>query len=113
MAQRALVDRAAPRPCLRAVAGARLVPEAAMIGWIMFAAIVLIVLAALWRFAGLGREVWIFVFAAVMLAAAGYAWQGRPGEPAYPVATANRMIEVDPELTILRGAMTERFGSDA
>ena len=84
-----------------------------MIGWIMFAAIVLIVLAALWRFAGLGREVWTFVFAAVMLAAAGYAWQGRPGEPGYPVATANRMIEIDPELTILRGAMTERFGSDA
>ena len=84
-----------------------------MIGWLVFAAIAVAALAALWRFAGLGREVWTFVFAAVMLAAAGYAWQGRPGQPGYPVAASGRAIDLDPELTLLRGAMTERFGASA
>lgn len=84
-----------------------------MMGWLVFAAIATAALAALWRFAGLGREVWTFVFAAIMLGAAGYAWQGRPAQPGYPVAAAGRTIEVDPELTMLRGAMTERFGASA
>jgi cytochrome c-type biogenesis protein CcmH/NrfG len=84
-----------------------------MIGWLIFVAIAAAALAALWRFAELGRDVWTFVFAAVMLGAAGYAWQGRPGQPGYPVAAAGRTIEVDPELTMLRGAMTERFGASA
>lgn len=84
-----------------------------MIGWIAFALLAAAVLGLLWRFAELGRDVWTFIFAAVMLGAAGYAWQGRPAQPGYPVAAASRMIEIDPELTILRGAMTERFGGSA
>ncbi|WP_147414339.1 tetratricopeptide repeat protein [Sphingomonas gilva] len=84
-----------------------------MIGWLVFAGLAAAVLAALWRFAGLGRDLWTFVFAGVMLAAAGYAWQGRPSQPGFPVAAAGRSIEVDPELTLLRGEMTERFGSSA
>lgn len=84
-----------------------------MIGWIAFVLLAAAVLGLLWRFAALGRDVWTFVFAAVMLGAAGYAWQGRPGQTGYPVAAAGRTIEMDPELTILRGAMTERFGGGA
>lgn len=84
-----------------------------MIGWIVFALLVAVLIGLLWRFAELGRDVWTFAFAAVMLGAAGYAWQGRPAQPGYPVAAAGRTIEIDPELTMLRGAMTERFGASA
>jgi cytochrome c-type biogenesis protein CcmH len=84
-----------------------------VIGWIVFALLAAAVLGLLWRFAELGRDVWTFVLAAVMLGAAGYAWQGRPAQPGYPVAAAGRMVEIDPELTLLRGAMTERFGGGA
>lgn len=84
-----------------------------MIGWVAFALIAGVSLAALWRFGGLGRDIWTFVMAAVMLGAAGYAWQGQPGHPGFPVSAAGRSIEVDPELVMLRGAMTERFGGGA
>ena len=47
-----------------------------------------LVLAAGWRWGGLGRAGLLPLAAALMLGAAGYAWEGRPGLPGAPTATA-------------------------
>lgn len=66
-----------------------------MIGWLIFLILALIVLAALWRFGRAGRAGTELVLAALLVAAAGYAWQGSPGQPgaaprARPVAENGR-----------------------
>ncbi|WCT74229.1 cytochrome C biogenesis protein [Sphingomonas naphthae] len=52
-----------------------------MIGWLIFLILGALVLAALWRFGGAGRAGTELVLAALLVAAAGYAWQGSPGQP--------------------------------
>lgn len=84
-----------------------------MIGWLILLALAAAAAALLWRFGGLGRDVWQFVSAALMLAAAGYVWQGSPAQRGSPVAAVKPGIDVDPEMVELRGAMTERFGTAA
>lgn len=80
-----------------------------MNGWIVFAAIALAALLLLWA-TGFSRRLWTVAATAVMLAAAGYAWQGSPGIAGAPVAAAKRAGEVDPNLVALREAMFGRFG---
>lgn len=82
-------------------------------GWLMFLALAVLAGLALWRMRALGPGALLFAGAAAMLAAAGYAWQGRPGQPGHPVSAAVRTIEVDPAIVELRGAMTQRFGNEA
>lgn len=56
-------------------------------GWVIFLFLALAVLAALWRFARLDAAGLQFLGAALLLALAGYAWQGRPdlrGSPKPP-----------------------------
>lgn len=55
----------------------------------------------------------MFGAAAAMLAAAGYAWQGQPGQAAAPVRAASRAASSDVERIALRDAMVGRFGSDS
>lgn len=57
-----------------------------MMGWVQFLFVALLVLAALWRFARLDAASLQFVGAALLLALAGYAWQGRPALPGRPKA---------------------------
>lgn len=61
----------------------------------------------------LGRPLWSFVGAALMLGAAGYALQGSPGLPASPARTALRAPAEDPGLTDLRDNMLGRYTLDA
>ena len=58
-------------------------------GWVQFLFIALVTLAALWRLARLDTSTLQLVGAALLLALAGYAWQGRPaldGRPKPPPA---------------------------
>ena len=78
-------------------------------GWLALAGLAAAAGLLLWRL-GFSRQLWMFGAAAVMLAAAGYAWQGQPGQaatPARPVATGDAG---DSERIALRDAMTDRFG---
>lgn len=56
-------------------------------GWVIFLFLALVLFAVLWRFARLDGAMLQFVGAALLLALAGYAWQGRPaldGRPKPP-----------------------------
>ncbi|MEH3106578.1 MAG: cytochrome C biogenesis protein [Sphingomonas fennica] len=52
-----------------------------MTGWLIFAVLALAVGAGLWRFGRPGRGAAEMIAAALLVAAAGYAWQGSPGQP--------------------------------
>lgn len=58
------------------------------------------------------RRLWSMVGAALMLGAAGYAWQGHPGTPAAPARAGARQAADDPALIELRDAMFGRFTAD-
>ena len=68
--------------------------------------------ALLWRF-GLPRAVWSAAGAALMLGAAGYAWQGRPFQPGRPTASNAQAYPLDAVEGELRDRMWGRFTSDA
>jgi cytochrome c-type biogenesis protein CcmH/NrfG len=53
-------------------------------GWVQFLSIALCLFAALWRFAKLDAASLQFLGAALLLALAGYAWQGRPSLEGHP-----------------------------
>ena len=57
-------------------------------GWFLILAMALALLAALWRFGHLGGGPLQFLLSALLLALAGYAWQGAPDRPGSPKATA-------------------------
>ena len=80
-------------------------------GYAWMALIGCAIFAVLWR-AGLSRPLWSFAGAALMLGAAGYAWQGRPTTPGQPVAANAEPIDVDPTMTALRDAMIGRYSGD-
>lgn len=81
-----------------------------MMGWAMFLAVAAAVAAllALLRFP---RRMWTVAATAVMLAAAGYAWQGSPTLAGQPVVAESKKAEVDPGLVALREAMFGKFGT--
>ncbi len=64
-------------------------------GWILILAFALAIGLALWRFARFDRATLQLVAAALVLAMAGYAWQGRPGLAGRPAAA--RAAEARPE----------------
>lgn len=78
-------------------------------GWLIFAGLALSVGVLLW-WSGFPRRLWTIPATALMLGAAGYAWQGSPGLAGQPVAAKKQAGEVDPALTALRDAMFGRFG---
>lgn len=80
-----------------------------MMGWIALALIGAAAFALLWLF-GLPRTLWSFAGAALMLGAAGYALQARPGLAGAPVAAAKTTRPDEPELRDIRGKMFGRFG---
>ncbi|HEX8578795.1 MAG TPA: cytochrome C biosynthesis protein [Allosphingosinicella sp.] len=57
-------------------------------GWAILIALALAVFAGLWRFARLERGPLQFLLAALLIAMAGYAWQGRPGFAGSPRGAA-------------------------
>ncbi|HEX9955220.1 MAG TPA: tetratricopeptide repeat protein [Allosphingosinicella sp.] len=58
-------------------------------GWIILLALALAVLAGLWRFTRLERGPLQFLLAALLIAMAGYAWQGRPAMEGAPRSAAS------------------------
>ncbi len=81
-------------------------------GWGMLAtvAVVAVLVLALLRYP---RRLWTVPATAIMLGAAGYAWQGSPGLPGHPVAPGGQRVEVDQGLIDLRDAMFGKYGTYA
>ncbi len=71
-------------------------------GWIAMTGLALVVAAGLWRFVGKDKGVWQFIGAALLLALAGYAWQGRPDLPGSPKPPPTRIPQDDSEFAQLR-----------
>lgn len=77
-------------------------------GWIVFAALGLLIALLLWL-SGFPRRLWTVAATALMLGASGYAWQGRPGLEGSPVAGVRQAGQLDPGLVALRDAMFGKF----
>ena len=81
-------------------------------GWIMLALIALTT-AALLAVLGLPRLLWPLGGAAVMLGAAGYAWQGQPDLVAQPVAADAVKLPPSDSYKKLRDTFFGRFGGES
>lgn len=77
-------------------------------GWLMLVLIALAAALLLWL-TGFPRKLWTVAATALMLGAAGYAWQGSPGLAGHPVTAAEKPGEVDPNIVAIRDAMFGRF----
>ena len=82
-----------------------------IMGWLVLFLLALAVGLALWRFAGFRGATLQFLAAALLLAAAGYAWQGRPGLPARPVDAGAKPPRPETAFAALRPEFFERFSS--
>jgi tetratricopeptide (TPR) repeat protein len=67
-----------------------------MIGWLIFLVFALAAGVGLWWFAGRGTLVAQLLGAMLMVAAAGYAWQGHPGLAGHAVTPADVPTPTDP-----------------
>jgi Flp pilus assembly protein TadD len=80
-------------------------------GWIALLLLGLAALAAAIKL-GVRRPLWSMLGAALMLAAAGYAWQGRPLLPAQPAQSDLQVDAEDPAMLDLRNRMLGTFSGD-
>lgn len=81
-------------------------------GWVAFAGLAAAAGLLLWRLR-FSRQLWMFAAAAGMLAAAGYAWQGRPGLGAAAARSVSTVDASDDDRIALREKMIGRFGADS
>lgn len=79
-------------------------------GWALFIGLALTAGVTLWRLRFPGG-LKLFALAAVMLGAAGYAWQGSPGRAGAPVSAQATDLAIDDETLAMRNAMFGRFGA--
>lgn len=84
-----------------------------MTGWLAILLLALLTLAGLWRFVGRDPGAFQFVGAALLLALAGYAWQGRPGLAGAPKPPAARQAVPDSAFADLRSDLMGRFNNAA
>ncbi|MBN2971616.1 hypothetical protein JW805_06255 [Roseomonas aeriglobus] len=77
-------------------------------GWLALFGLMALAFVALLRL-GVSRSLASFLGAALMLGAAGYALQGRPGLAGAPVATRARGVTIDPAVNELRLDMFGRY----
>jgi tetratricopeptide (TPR) repeat protein len=80
-------------------------------GWAIFFGLALVAFAAL-ALLRIDRRLWSMAGAALMLAAAGYAWQGSPGQPASPAVRDAEARGAGEAMIDLRSQMFGRFGLD-
>ena len=78
-------------------------------GWLPMLLLALATGAALWRFVGRDRGAWQFLAAALLLALAGYAWQGRPALEGQPKPPPAREQVPESDFAETREAMLGRF----
>ncbi|WP_158702997.1 tetratricopeptide repeat protein [Allosphingosinicella vermicomposti] len=84
-----------------------------MIGWLIFLALAFICLIGMRWVGHLRGAVLQFLAAALLVAAAGYAWQGRPGLPSSPAAPpAERAVTYTP-FSMARKDMFGQFDASA
>ena len=81
-------------------------------GWVMLVLIALAAAAAL-LLLRVNRLLWSMVGSALMLGAAGYAWQGSPSLPASDARADAQRLADDPSLIDLRERMLGRFTADS
>ena len=81
-------------------------------GWLIFAGFALIVIGLLWRFGRLPNGGIELVTAALLLAVAGYAWQGSPDLPGKPTPPPADVKMPDSEATLERQRMFSKIGTD-
>jgi cytochrome c-type biogenesis protein CcmH len=79
-----------------------------MMGWLILLAMAIGAGLLLWL-TGFPRKLWTVAATALMLGAAGYAWQGSPGLAGHPVTSVEKRGEIDPEVIAIRDAMFGRF----
>ncbi|AQR72526.1 hypothetical protein BXU08_01565 [Sphingomonas sp. LM7] len=77
-------------------------------GWGMLGLLALGAGLLLWL-TGFPRKLWTVAATALMLGAAGYAWQGSPRLAGHPVVAASKPGEIDPNVVEIRDAMFGRF----
>lgn len=82
-----------------------------MNGWLFILLFGALVLGLLWRFARLDRNGLQFLASALLLAMAGYAWQGSPGLAGSPKRAAAGEAVPDSLFTQIRRDMLGRFDS--
>ncbi len=82
-------------------------------GWSIVLVSALIALALLGRFGRLTRSSLELAAAALVVAVAGYAWQGSPNEAGTSVTARETASRLDPATVQSRIAMMGEFGSDA
>ncbi len=82
-----------------------------MTGWLFILLFAALALGLLWRFARLDRSGLQFVASALLLAMAGYAWQGSPGLAGSPKRAAAGEAVPDSLFSQVRRDMLGRFDS--
>jgi cytochrome c-type biogenesis protein CcmH/NrfG len=82
-------------------------------GWLLILLLGAALLLILWRFVRLDRAALQFVAAAVLLAMAGYAWQGSPGLAGSPAPAAVRKSLPESDFSETRESMLGRFDNAA
>jgi cytochrome c-type biogenesis protein CcmH len=82
-----------------------------VIGFAFLLGIGVAAFAAMWLL-GLPRALRMLAAAALLLGAAGYAWQGRPGLAGTRAQPQVAAVELDPALIDLRGRLTGRFTAE-
>ncbi|HEX8240042.1 MAG TPA: tetratricopeptide repeat protein [Allosphingosinicella sp.] len=80
-------------------------------GWLILLLLAVAAFAAVWRFAGLDRTGTQLLASALLLACAGYAWQGSPGRSGSPRVAAERPPAPETAFVTLRKDMFGRFDS--
>jgi len=82
-------------------------------GWLFVLVFALILAVALGRFGGVKGASLRLLCAALLVGAAGYAWQGSPRLPGKPTPPAAEARQPDSSFAIERSQFLERFTSDA
>lgn len=82
-------------------------------GWAIIALMALAVFGALWVFIGKDKGAMQFLAAALLVALAGYAWQGRPNLEGRPKPPPERIAQNDSEFAQMREDMLGRFDQAA
>ena len=82
-------------------------------GWVLFLFMALVLFAALWRFGRFDGASLQFLGAALLLALAGYAWQGRPDLDGRPKPPPERQRLPDSDFAETRRDMLGTFDSAA
>lgn len=84
-----------------------------MMGWIIVLILVLLTGAGLWRYVSRDMGAVQFLGAALLLALAGYAWQGRPGLAGAPKPAVVRQNVPDSSFAELRPELMGQFNNAA